>query len=453
MSDIKVLNEKLDKALADFKDLNDRHADLANQGKDIAEFKVAADKANDEITRLTGELKDAEQKAQNRADDLEATMNRLLKSSGKPNDEEMGHAVNFYNAIEANKRNGKPVSADDVNIEHYRNYRAAYSEYLRNPTNALSPEVLNTLREGSDPDGGFFVPDEMGSRIRERIFRTSPIRQVAEVISIGTEAYTFLADADEATEGGYGNEQAAISETATAQYKKARIPVHKLWAQPIVTEEVIDDATISIEGEVTRKGSNKLMRVENTNFVNGDGADKPKGFLQYDKSTNNEDSSTRLVWGSTQYVVSGASGAFQKISGLANADDTGCLIDVQQALESTYRANAQWMMNRLTFATVRKLRDNDGNYLWERSHTQGAPFSLLGSPVVEAEDMPTIAADTFSIAYADWREAYLIVERQGFRVLRDPYTTKGVIKFYMTTRNGGGLQNTDAIKLLKFGTS
>jgi len=459
MSELKELNQKLDKALADFKDLNDRYADLAQQGEDIAEFKAAAEKANNEVSRLIGEIKSAEEAAQNRADDLEAEINRILRASGPANDEEMTHAVNFFNSVAAERQKGakeiKLLTPDDVDIEQYRAYKAAYADYLRFPQAQLSPDVLNALREGADADGGFFVPDEMGTRIRQRIFRTSPIRQVAEVVTIGSEAYVFLADADEATEGGYGNEQPTITNTDNAQYKKARIPVHKLWAQPIATEEVIDDATISIEGEVSRKGADKFSRVENNKFVVGTGADEPAGFLGdlYSKSTANEDDSPRLPWGTLQYVITGASAGFPKISGLANADDSGSLIEVQQALNSSYRANASWMMNRTTFATVRKLRDNDGNYLWERSHKEGAPFSLLGSPVVEAEDMPVVAADSFSIAYGDWREGYLIVERQGFRILRDPYTQKGVVKFYMTTRNGGGVQNSDAIKLLKFGTS
>ena len=111
------------------------------------------------------------------------------------------------------------------------------------------------------------------------------------------------------------------------------------------------------------------------------------------------------------------------------------------------------MLNRNVQAEIRKFKDADGNYLWQPGLQAGQPASLLGYPVSESEDMPDIAADSLSIAFADFRHAYLIVDRLGVRVLRDPYTAKPYVLFYTTKRVGGGIQNFEAIKLMKFATS
>lgn len=447
-----VLNKlkELDKTIHDFKELDDaRYSELKAKGVESPELRAAVDKANAEIDRINTEVRAAQNDAQKRVDDLEAALNRqqlYSKDSGKVAEA----AARFYSRI----RN-EVIDPSDVDVDAYIDYRNKYARYLRHDRDALGAgviEVLNTAREGSDADGGFFVPDEMESSITRRLFRTSPMRQICTVRSIGVEAFTFLVKDTKAASGGWVGEQGTSSETNTPTYRKARIPAHKQFAEPHITEEILDDATISIENEVSEAVAEIMSETENTAFVNGNGADKPKGFLQYSTSSSNEDDSPARSWGTLQYVPAGASGAFPNVSGSLAADG-GAFIDLQQELEARYRANANWLMNRGTFATVRKLRDADGNYFWERSYKEGIPFTLLGSPVVEAEDMPDIAADSLSIAYGDFKAGYWIIQRQGIRVLRDPYTTKGVVKYYTTARVGGDVKNFDAIKLMKFAAS
>jgi HK97 family phage major capsid protein len=127
------------------------------------------------------------------------------------------------------------------------------------------------------------------------------------------------------------------------------------------------------------------------------------------------------------------------------------LIDFVYTLKAGYRANARFVMNRATQAAARKLKDGDGHYLWHPAINPGESPSLMGFPVTEAEDMPDIAADAYAIAFGDFRRGYLIVDRVGIRILRDPYSSKPYVLFYTTKRVGGGVQDFDAIKLLQFG--
>ena len=145
--------------------------------------------------------------------------------------------------------------------------------------------------------------------------------------------------------------------------------------------------------------------------------------------------------------MTGASGAFAA----SNASDV--LVDAIYALKAGYRQNAHFVMNRKTQAAVRKLKDADGNYLWAPPATADGRATIMNFPVAEAEDMPDIAANSYSIAFGDFSRGYLIVDRLGVRVLRDPYSQKPYVLFYTTKRVGGGVQDFDAIKLIKFGTA
>jgi HK97 family phage major capsid protein len=173
--------------------------------------------------------------------------------------------------------------------------------------------------------------------------------------------------------------------------------------------------------------------------VTGDGVNKPKGFLTYPTVANSS-----WTWGSVGFVTSGAAGAFPAVN---QADK---LIDLVYAVKGSYRANGSFVMNRSTLGTVRKMKDADGAYIWQPSGDAAQPSKLLGYSVVEAEDMPNIAANSLSIAFGDFASGYLIVDRVGIRVLRDPYSSKPYVLFYTTKRVGGGIKDFDAIKLMQF---
>jgi HK97 family phage major capsid protein len=181
---------------------------------------------------------------------------------------------------------------------------------------------------------------------------------------------------------------------------------------------------------------------EGAAFVSGDGNNKPKGFLSYTNIAN-----ASWVWGDIGYIATGAAGAFPA----SNPSDV--LVDLIYALKAGYRQNGTFVMNRKTQAAIRKFKDAQGNYLWAPPTQVNGRATLMTFPITEAEDMPDIAANSFSIAFGDFRRGYLVVDRQGVRVLRDPFTAKPYVLFYTTKRVGGGVQDFDAIKLMKFAAS
>jgi HK97 family phage major capsid protein len=146
-------------------------------------------------------------------------------------------------------------------------------------------------------------------------------------------------------------------------------------------------------------------------------------------------------------VATGVDGAWPA------SDPADILIDTVYALKAGYRQNASWVMNRKTQAAIRKLKDGDGNYVWQPPAAPGSRAMLMGFPVVEAEDMPDIGSAATPVAFGDFARGYLVVDRTGVRVLRDPYSAKPYVLFYTTKRVGGGVQDFNAIKLLKFAAS
>jgi len=176
-------------------------------------------------------------------------------------------------------------------------------------------------------------------------------------------------------------------------------------------------------------------------FVSGDGADKPKGFLAYPMIAHDA-----WVWGKIGTVSTGDTAGFSK------KEPYDSLIDLIAALKPGYRQNATFVMNRRTQSVLRKFKDTTGEYLWRPSLSAGQPATLLSFPVVEVEDMPDVGADKTPVAFGDFRRGYVVVDRSGVRVLRDPYSLKPYVLFYTTKRVGGGVQDFEAIKLLKCST-
>jgi len=361
------------------------------------------------------------------------------------NDDETGDerkaAKEFFETI-----HDAPLAANDnVDVEQYRSYRGALNSYLR--TGKLTADVQKELSVGIQADGGFWVTPEISNRIRTRLFETSPMRSIAEVVTIGTDALEYPIDSNDATSGGWVGEKDTRAETATPQIGEGRIPVHEQFANPRATQKLLDDARINVETWLSNKIAGKLTRTENTAFVTGSGEAKPRGFLDYGSAAVTTVDASRS-WGVLQYTPSGNASDF-------TADPNGgdALIDLIYSLNPAYRANARFITNRATLGTVRKMQDSNGHYIWQPGLQQGQPQMLLGFPITEAEDMPNVAADAFAMAFGDYREGYVIVERQGIRVLRDPFSAKPFVQFYTTKRVGGDVVNFDAIKLFKIAAS
>src|SRR5690606_3316315 len=204
----------------------------------------------------------------------------------------------------------------------------------------------------------------------------------------------------------------------------------------------LDDAAVDVGQWIADEVNAAFAEQETTAFVSGNGTNKPRGFLQETQVAEGS-----WEWDKIGYIATGVSGDWPA----SNKSDV--LVDLVYALKAGYRQNASWVMNRKSQAAVRKLKDADGNYLWQPAATAGGKATLMGFDLVEAEDMPDIAAAATPIAFGDFRRGYLVVDRQGVNVLRDPFSAKPYVLFYTTKRVGGGVQDFDAIKLLKFSAS
>lgn len=310
-------------------------------------------------------------------------------------------------------------------------YAKAFRLYLRKGMDA-GLEALQTkaLSVGSDSDGGFLVTSSMSSRIVQAVFETSPMRQLAAIETISTDALDMIDDHSSAV-AGWTSETGSISETASPALAKRNIPTHELYAQPKATQKLVDDAAIDVEAWLAGKISDIFTRTQNTAFISGNGVGQPRGLLTYPAGT---------AWGQIQQVNSG-------VSAQVTPD---ALINLFYALKDAYSRRASFLMNRSTVQQVRLLKQATTNqYMWQPGMAAGAPDTLLGVPVHMASDMPPAAANSLSVAVGDFKAAYQIVDRKGIRILRDPFTEKPFVKFYATTRVGGDVVNSEAIKLMK----
>ncbi len=366
-----------------------------------------------------------------RFDHLETAMRRTARAASAQKSDEEKEAQLF--AVER-----KNQFSGELDVKTYRHYKAALNNYLRKNNAGSNIDEIKALSVGSDPDGGFAVPPDMGGRIVEMVYETSPVRQVANVVTIGSDALEGINDLNQPTSGWVG-ETDTRSDTATPQIGEWRIPVHEQYAEPSATQKLLDDAMFDVEAYLTKKIADRLSRMENTAFITGNGIRQPRGILTYAAGVPSA-SSFNII----EQIHSGAAGAF------ASTDPGDALISLVYALKAPYRNKACFLMARETLGEVRKLKDSMGRYLWQPDFQMRQGGHLLGFNVVEAADMPVMAANSLSIAFGDFSQGYQIVDRQGIRILRDSFTAKPYVKFYTTKRVGGDVVNFEAIKLMTF---
>ncbi|MCM2561350.1 phage major capsid protein [Lutimaribacter sp. EGI FJ00015] len=306
------------------------------------------------------------------------------------------------------------------------------------PLASLHTGINAGMSTDSNPDGGFTVVPYLSPVMTERLHAISPMRQLARTEVIATDVFEEIADTS-LSGAEWVTEREARGDTASPTLHKLSVPVHEISAMPKVTQKLLDDSTFDLATWLTGNISQSFARKEGNAFINGDGINKPRGILSYDVSDDDDDTRD---WGTLQTIASGEA---------ADIDEDS-LISLIYAIKPEYRAGASWIMNRKTAATVRKLKDGQGRFLWAESLAAGEPPRLLGFPVALDEEMPDIGAGERPIAFGDFASGYIIVDRIGLRLLRDPYTDKPNVRFYTTKRVGGALYNSEAIKLLRVGT-
>jgi HK97 family phage major capsid protein len=280
----------------------------------------------------------------------------------------------------------------------------------------------------SDPDGGYTVPTAMSNKIIKRLYEIDPLRSLAAVESITTGAIEWLVDNGDAGSGWEGNETVATTSVTTPQIGKKRIPVNTLATRPRISQILLEDSGINIEQFLANKVADRFGRDEAAAFVSGDGINKPRGFLTYANGT---------AWGTIEQINMGAA---------ANLTADG-FISIKYHMIEQYLNSGTWLMNRSTVQAALQLKDGAGNYLWQPSFMAGQPSTILGLPVRMSTSMPAVTANTLSVALGAFKEAYMIVDRLGITVQRDPYTDKPLVEMYFRKRVGGDVTNFDAIKI------
>lgn len=351
--------------------------------------------------------------------------------------DEQKRALDELQLSAARPQSGEYKSAPDGRL---RERKAAFDRYMRKG-DVAGYAALEVKSLSVETEGAYIVPEETEETIDRVLAKASPIRSIATVRQIGSNVYKKPVTTVGA-ESGWVGEADDRDETDAPTLSVIEFPTMELYAMPAATQTLLDDSAVNIERWLAEEVQTVFAEQEGAAFVSGDGSTQPKGFLSY---TNVADAS--WAWTKLGYIASGADGAF------ASTDPADKLLDLAYAPKQAYRANGRWVMNRKTESAVRKFKDTEHNYIWQPGAAAGQPATIFGYLVTEVEDMPDIASNTYSIAFGDFQRGYLIVDRVGVRVLRDPYSAKPYVLFYTTKRVGGGVQNFEAIKLMKFAAS
>ncbi len=330
---------------------------------------------------------------------------------------------------------GQDGPSDPQIAEH----KAAFVDYIRNgEAGGLKRLEAKALSAGSGPDGGYLAPSTVEAEILRRLATASPIRSLASVRTISSGVYK-KAYSTTGPASGWVAETALRPQTGSPTLAELSFPAMELYAMPAATQTLLDDAIVNIDQWIAEEVETVFAEQEGAAFISGDGVDKPKGFLAYPVTPE-----ANWSWGQIGVLNTGVAGGFP------NANPSDILVDLVYALKAGYRQNASFVMNRKTQALVRKFKDASGHYLWQPPASAGAAATLMGFPVAEAEDMPNPANNALALAFGDFRRGYLVVDRAGVRILRDPYSAKPYVLFYTTKRVGGGVQDFAAIKALRF---
>lgn len=298
---------------------------------------------------------------------------------------------------------------------------------------------LKSLSGTTPGDGGYAIPREIDATVDALLKGFSPIRAIANVVQVGSSGYRKLVTQN-GVASGWAADDAARPDTGNPLFNEVVPSFGDLYAKPSATQAMLDDVQFDVEAWLAGEIAAEFAKAEGSAFVNGTGINRPKGFLQAPTAVTSD---AQRAFGTLQYVPTGTLGAFS-----ANPQDK--LVELVHALRAPYRQGAVWVMNSATLAAIRKFKTTDGAFIWQAGLTQGQPDTLLGYPVIEAEDMPDIAGNSLSIAFGNFKSGYLIAERTETRILRDPYSNKPFVQFYATKRLGGCVSNSESIKLLKF---
>lgn len=422
--------EKIGTTFDEYRKVNDARLKAAEEGKSTVEFEAKLAKMDAQFDALTTQMDEVRSKNET----LETRLARPGQNGGDGK-QEIREAVEYRNAWMDFMRDPKDQAKE-------QRMRAAGAK-LEARDAADGREVRATfVTTGTNTAGGYALPKEVERTIMRLGTELTPMRQIATVRQVGTPDYHELVDV-----GGAGFEWVGEGDTRNETNSPDMASINPtfgmLSARPKATEESIQDLFFDVEDWLTGSVRETFAVAENQAFVAGNGVKKPTGFLAGPAPVATGDS-TR-PFGTLQYIPSGQAAA------LPTTGDV--FLDMIYSIRARYRTNARWVTSRAGLAAMRKYKDTTGAYMWQPALTAGQPATFMGYPITEMEDMPAVAANSFPIAFGDFREGYLIADRVGIRITRDEITQPGFVKFYIRKRVGGIVRNSQAIRVMKIATA
>lgn len=329
-------------------------------------------------------------------------------------------------------------------------YRAAMNVHLRTGQDTFNGIHLRDLAQRAAVDlraantqdntsGGYLVVPERDNGPLEKLLKQiSPMRSLATVRPISAAAFEKPVNKRGLT-GRWVGEGTASTTDPTPEFALLRIPAMSMLAEPEATLEMLEDGAIDMESFLAEEAQDTFAEMEGEAFCDGDGVNRPKGWLAYDLVAD-----ASWSFGKIGYLVSGAASTFHA------STPADVFRKLPLTLKAGYRQEASWLMNRTTMGLVRTFKDSENRYIWSDGDvSKGIPNTLDGYPVNEDEQMPDVAANAYPVGFGNWRRGYLIVDRLGFAVIRNPYINAPNVRFHMRKRVGGAVQNFEAIKALK----
>lgn len=415
MDELKKLFGEMQTALGDYRAKNDQR---------IAQLESKAGAADPVTVEGMKKAGDAIAKLEAKQTEIVAALNARAneRKSGEPAKELVEHKA----AFDAWARRGSRGSALEGRLTEAE-------------AKAIESKAMSV---GSNPDGGFLVPVDTSGRLVKKVYETSAMRSVASVQTIGSDKLEGTYDLDEGSASWEDEQGTGATDGSTPQVGKWTIQTHVLKSRVKATQQLLDDAVFDVEAWLADKNANKQERTEAAAFLSGNGVGKPRGILTYPSGTSHKQ---------IEQILSGTSAKLQKADLTDSAD---FFMRIVYALKAPYLSGSSWGLSREGRLNARLIKNVAGNYVWVDQFnggagTQNQPASLFGFPVTIMDDLPAFAANSLSILFGNFREAYQIVDRAGIRVLRDPYTAEPFVKFITSRRVGGDVVNFEAVKIGK----
>ena len=366
-----------------------------------AEDTATYERMEDDLVRLKDEI-DRQERLD--AFEKEMSMNRSNPLTSKPG------AFSDPN----NKKTGK--ASDE--------YKGAFWNAMRSHGGMVRPEIANTLTIGTDADGGYLVPDEFEHTIIERLQDENIFRKIAHIITTSSGDRKIPVATTKGT-AVWMDEGAAFTESDD-KFDQISIGAHKLGTMIKVSDELLNDSAFDLEAYISNEFARRIGAAEEEAFLTGAGTKSPLGIL------------AETGGAETGVTTAGAAAI--------TADE---IMDLYYSLRSPYRKNASFILNDMTIKAIRKLKDGNGQYLWQPSLVAGSPDTLLGKAIHTSSFMPTVAAGNRSVLFGDY-SYYWIADRQTrvFKRLGELYAPNGQVGYLAYERVDGKLILPEAVKVL-----